>query len=176
MPTTINGTTGVSLVQDNVITSLNQPSGSVIQVANFFTGEVATGTTIIPLDDTIPQNTEGTQFMSLAFTPKKANSILKIECIVNQAASLADSMHVLALFRDSTANAVGVSIAQGVSSAFNVNIKCTAFVSAGAITPTTFYVRTGGNAAGTITFNGRSGARVYGGALASSITITEIVG
>ena len=39
----------------------------------------------------------------------------------------------------------------------------------------TFRVRTGSGAAGTTTFNGQAAARFYGGSLASSITITEVV-
>jgi hypothetical protein len=39
---------------------------------------------------------------------------------------------------------------------------------------TTFKVRAGNSEAGTTTFNGVSGARLYGGVIVSSITITEI--
>ena len=45
------------------------------------TGAVATGTTIIPYDDTIPQITEGTEFMTLAITPISATSKLIIEVV-----------------------------------------------------------------------------------------------
>ena len=44
---------------------------------------------------------------------------------------------------------------------------------AGTTSETTFKVRFGGNASGTMTFNGRLGSRKYGGVFASSITITE---
>lgn len=33
--------------------------GAVLQVVNTHSGAVATGTTVIPNDDTLPQNTEG---------------------------------------------------------------------------------------------------------------------
>ena len=36
-----------------------------LQIVNSQTGAVATGTTTIPFDDTIPQNTEGTEFLSV---------------------------------------------------------------------------------------------------------------
>jgi hypothetical protein len=42
------------------------------------TGAVATGTTQIPIDDTIPQNTEGDQYLSLAITPTNALSTFKV--------------------------------------------------------------------------------------------------
>ena len=40
--------------------------GDMVQRVNTQTGAVATGTTLLPNDDTIPQNTEGTEFMTLA--------------------------------------------------------------------------------------------------------------
>jgi hypothetical protein len=46
---------------------------------------------------------------------------------------------------------------------------------AGAAASTTFNVRAGGDA-GTFTFNGTGAARIYGGALASSLIIIEYMG
>ena len=40
-------------------------SGSVVQTVSYQTGAVATGTTIIPIDDTIPQISEGNEYMTL---------------------------------------------------------------------------------------------------------------
>lgn len=48
-------------------------------------------------------------------------------------------------------------------------------VAGGSGGPTTFKVRCGGTAAGTTTFNGIAGSRVFGGVMPSSITVTEIV-
>ena len=48
-------------------------------------------------------------------------------------------------------------------------------MTAGTISSTTFKLRAGSDGAGTITMNGNGGARKFGGALISSITITEIV-
>ena len=45
----------------------------------------------------------------------------------------------------------------------------------GTTSATTFKVRAGGNSASTITLNGANGGRRLGGALSSSITITEIL-
>lgn len=174
MPTTISGTDGCSQVPAGSIQFDDVSAGMVIQVANYTTGAVATGTTIIPLDDTIPQITEGTQFMSLAFTPKKANSLLRIEVIVNGNSQIASGYYGVALFRDTTANALATSLTYDATANSLQCIPLSCVVSAGAITPTTFYVRAGLNSAGTFTFNGIASARQYGGSLASSITITEI--
>ena len=49
-------------------------------------------------------------------------------------------------------------------------------MTAGTTNQLTFRVRVGCNQSGTVTFNGREGARKYGSRLASSITIFEIQG
>ncbi len=49
---------------------------TVVQVVNTQDGAVATGTTVLPWDDTIPQNTEGDQYMSLSITPTNASNKL----------------------------------------------------------------------------------------------------
>ena len=156
-----------------VVSSTEPMSGMVIQVANFTTGAMATGTALIPADDTIPQNTEGTQFMSLAFTPKRANSKLKVEVII-QCTTNAVTHDTVALFRDAGADAIGASTAVVASSEFNLTIPLIIYVNAVSTASTTFNVRVGSGAAGTTTLNGRASARLFGGSLASSITITEI--
>ena len=173
MPTTINGTTGVSLVQDNVITSLNQPSGSVIQVANYPHTTYQTFSTIIPLDNTIPQNTEGSQYMSATITPKKANSVLKIEIVVNISTFAALDCTV-ALFRDSAVNAIGASYVNAVAANQGRTVPMVVFVNSTAAVSTTFTVRLGGGTATAIYLNGFNAAQLFGGISSSSITITEI--
>lgn len=147
--------------------------GHVIQVANYTTGAMATGTAIIPTDDTIPQITEGTQFMSLAFTAKKANSLLKID-VVSKINPSAVVTVVHALFKDSQANAIGALTNSPVLANTEAGVSFTVFIDAEDTSAHIFTVRCGGNSASTLTFNGVSGARKLGGVFVSSITITEI--
>jgi hypothetical protein len=147
-------------------------SGKVVQVVNVQTGAVATGTAVIPSDDTIPQQTEGTQFMSLAITPTDVNNILIVEVVAML--SPANNVDLSgALFQDATANAVATSI-QGVLNGDMVIDNFRHYMVAGTTSATTFKYRSGGGAGATITFNGQSSARKHGGRLASSITITEL--
>lgn len=172
MPTNISGDTGVSQVQNGAVLFDDMPAGSVIQVANFTTGAMATGTTILPNDDTIPQITEGTQFMSLAFTAKKANSVLRIDICVQISGSINGTLST-AIFKDSAVNSIGVQglyNAAGTPTTYSFSL----FIAAVDTSLHTYTVRCGLPAAGTITFNGYTGARIFGGSLASSITITEI--
>lgn len=153
----------------------NALAGSVVQVVNTQTGAVSTGTTTIPLDDTIPQNTEGDQYMTLAVTPTSATNKLRITVVAVAANDVAGGTLIAALFQDSTANALA-AVSQGFSDANNrgVNLKLEHYMTAGTTSATTFKVRIGCSAAGTTTFNGRNGARLFGGVAASSITIEEI--
>lgn len=151
-------------------------SGSVVQVKNTQTGAVATGTTTIPFDDTIPQNTEGTQFMSLSITPTSATSKLKIDVVLHANVASQDWV-IVALFQDSAANALAAlpfyASANGGGSSSGP-VKFTHYMTAGTTSATTFKVRAGPGLANTLTFNGVGGSRFLGGVIASSITITEI--
>lgn len=149
-------------------------SGKVMQVVNTQTGAVATGTTILPHDDTIPQNTEGDQYMTLAITPTRATNNLKIEVVVHASGSNAASWMSTALFQDAGANALAGSEAFIETATAYVPIVFTHYMAAGTTSATTFKVRAGMSTSGTLTFNGQAIARRLGGVLASSITITEI--
>jgi len=158
----------VSLATDDV------PDGSVVQVVNFQTGTVSTGTTTIPNDDTIPQNGEGDQYMTLAITPKSATNKLKIDVVLILASTTASALGGGALFQDATAGALAASFDCTSSSASQPSTHSfTHWMTSGTASSTTFNVRAGFTA-GTTTFNGLGAGRKYGGALASSITITEI--
>jgi predicted outer membrane repeat protein len=82
----------------------------------------------------------------------------------------------LALFQDSLNNALAAQnqLNSNVNTGGGI-IALTHFMIAGTTSPITFRVRVGGSGGGTILFNGNGASRLYGGALASSITITEIV-
>ena len=150
-------------------------SSTVVQVVNTQTGAVATGTTTIPNDDTIPQNNEGDQYMSLSITPTSATNMLKIDVVIFAANSSVSSIPLqTALFQDSTANALSAVSSIVVNAGTVVNSTLTHYMTAGTTSSTTFKVRIGGSAAGTTTFNGSAGARKYGGVAGSSITISEI--
>ena len=147
--------------------------GKVLQVVNFQTGAVATGTTILPDDDTIPQITEGTEFMTLAITPTNVSNTLIIEVVTLSTTSIGAWL-AAALFQDTAANALAASFGYTPTSTGDVNHTFTHKMTAGTTSATTFRVRVGNDRAGTVTFNGLGGLRKYGGTLASSITITEI--
>ena len=156
--------------------ALSLEGGSpVIQSVSGVTAAAATGTTIIPQDDTIPQQiTEGTEIVTCAITPKSATNKLRIAVVLHASVST-DSRHlVLALFQDSTAGALAAA-SQWMPS--NDKMGCISFVhvmTAGTTSATTFKLRAGPATATTMTVNGSGGARLFGGVLISGIYIQEI--
>lgn len=151
-------------------------SGVVVQVKNLITGAVATGSTVIPLDDTIPQNTEGDEYMTLSITPTSTSNKLKIE-VVAFLTSLAANWLIAALFKDSDANALAAFANYQTVATAGCPVSFTHYMTAPSTSAITFKVRCGrdASAGSTITFNGQSSARKFGGVMASSITISEIV-
>jgi len=149
-------------------------SGGVVQVVNTQTGAAATGTTIMPLDDTIPQKTEGDEYMTLAITPTSATNKLRIDVVGFWSASIAAYI-TIGLFQDSANDALAATTAINGNTTFGgLTIALTYYMTAGTTSATTFKVRAGPSGVLTVTFNGRNGARHLGGVPASSITITEI--
>lgn len=141
------------------------------QIVSSITGAVDTGTTVFPIDDTIPQNTEGDEYLSLAITPKSATSTLNIQVVLNVAGD--GTTMAAAIFQDSTANALAVGYVTPVAVNTTNQIVINYAMTSGTASATTFKVRAGLATGSPLTFNGTSGNRFFGGALASGIIITE---
>lgn len=173
--------TGISITAGNFanlyndgtnIISSEQTRGLIIQEDAVYTGTAASGTGTIPIDNTIPQITEGTQFMSLVFTPKDANSKLIIEaCFVG--ANSVDNNITIALF-DGNSDAIGATSLSPRATALYTN-TVTAELLPGSTAPITFTLRAGGNAAGTTYFNQTSASvSVFNGKASSYIRVMEV--
>jgi hypothetical protein len=147
----------------------------VVQVVNTTNVTKATGTTTIPIDDTIPQITEGDVYMTATITPTNTLNKLRIDVVIFLAASSASQWLIAALFQDATASALAAGFEfSNATAGAAIMVTFTHYMSAGTTSATTFRVRAGGQA-GTMTVNGSGGARLLGGVLTSSITITEII-
>ena len=177
--TTTGGTSATKMtIAANGTVTLATPlpaasGGSVIaQIVNTQVSAVATGSTTMPHDDTIPQNTEGVEYMTLAITPTSATSKLRIDIVATGCYSSVNQI-TYALFQDSTADALAATgqMNDNLNWQYTTNLVHT--MTSGTTSATTFKLRIGGTTGGTYTFNGKSAARKYGGVSASSITITE---
>jgi hypothetical protein len=152
-------------------------AGAVLQVVNADLNTFLSTTSTFPLDDTIPQNTEGAEILTCAITPTSATSKLIIDVVMNVANNVATDISIIALFQDSTANALRASWSRTIAANNPVSAMVIKhYMTSGTTSATTFKVRGGGSTgnAGTFQINGGSGTRYLGGSLISSITITEI--
>lgn len=160
-------------IADSAVTSAKVAAGAAVQVAYTASSAVATGTTLIPIDNTIPQITEGNEYMTLAITPKSSTNILVIQATISVSSSAAATWLVGALFQDATTNALAAMPVYQPTAQGGVCIIITHTMVAGTTSSTTFRVRAGANNAGTTSFNGTNGAQVFSTATKSSIVITE---
>lgn len=140
------------------------------------TGAVATGTATIPHDDTIPQSTEGNEYMSLAITPTSPANLLLVESYAALITNSVVGRMAGAIFQDSNADALAAAQVRIETANTNWPLYVSKLVRAGTTSSTTFKTRYGNSAAGTTTFNGVSGGRIYGGTAASFMRITELMG
>ena len=151
----------------------NLPSGGkVLQIVNYQTATVNTGTTTIPNASAEVTITMGNQYMTLAITPTSATSKLRIDFVVHSSPS-SGAVVTGALFQDSTTNALaanGFYMPTGTGTGVLSN---TYHMVSGTTSATTFRVRVGMSSSGTLSFNGANGGTRFGSAVKSSITITE---
>ena len=153
-----------------------QQTGKIVQVKKYTLGTVVSSTTVGSLpDNSIPQISEGYEVMTLAITPTSTTTRLFI--LVNMAGGGGSAGYQsLALFQDSTANALASACNQNFASGKS-NTTCFFHdMVSGTTSETTFKVRFGTESgSGTSYFNGDPsvGGQIHGGVLGSGIFILE---
>ena len=149
--------------------------GKVLQSVNVLSGALITATSnLFPEDDTIPQNTEGDEVMTLAITPVSATS--KLHIFVNAFGShSASPRQGIALFVDSDADAISFSDSASGGATTMMGVSLNYVVTSGSTSARTYKLRMAGMASsGTLSFNGQAGGRMFGTVTKSSMIITEI--
>jgi len=144
----------------------------VVQVVNTTDNAYSTTTSVIPWDNTIPQNTEGAEVITASITPKDSSNLLKIEVNFPCISTSITNIFSAALFKDSDAGAIQVGVSSENSGNYPQNLHMQYNQVAGTTSTTTFKVRVGVDS-GTGYLNGNTSARTFGGAAHYSITITE---
>lgn len=158
-----------------ILVSRRYGRGSILQTARTDTGAVATGTTAIPGDNTIPQSGEGDQYMSLAITPKRASSHLHIQAQAILTNSNANVLVAAALFQDAIADALAAA-GETIPTAGHIRaLTLDWWMLAGSTAAITFKLRGGASTGATTTFNGTGGVQIFGGVFNSFIQIDEVV-
>lgn len=120
--------------------------------------------TVIPFDDTIPQNTEGDQLFSGTYTPVSLTSEIYVEFWGMFGVGGAAAVLIAALFQDNGADAVSV-VAQYVAGTVVCPLDLMYRFSPASLDPITFSIRFGPSTnVGTSSYlNGNSAGRLFGG-------------
>lgn len=158
----------------NVVVNPKHRPGDEVQVQRTQTGAVATGTTAMVNDDSIPQSGEGDQYMSQAITPTSASNVLLSDVVINLSNSAVANL-IAALFQDSVANALAATFGSTNGAGGFGSLSLRHGMLAATTSATTLKVRGGGTTGATTTFNGLASGRYFGGVMASSLTIREIM-
>jgi hypothetical protein len=148
--------------------------GESVQPVRTALGTSTTATTTVPLDDTIPQITEGDQIMTRDIVPTAAQNVLQVRANVQVAPSAA--VHIIvALFQDAVANALAVADHMPTAGNDGTMLPLEYWMLAGTVATITFRIRVGPHSAGTITVNGLGGSQLMGGVFASFLAAEEIM-
>lgn len=153
------------------------PAGTVVQVVQANVTSVVTCNSSIPIDNTIPQNTEGVEVVTATITPKSTTNKLLIMFSAMGSVSSASLGGNAALFQDSTANALAAGGGGDPrDSGIPFSTVLMHYMAAGTTSATTFKIRCGvTNGAGSFYINGNgSGTRLYGGVDSCQLIIMEI--
>ncbi|OAE01852.1 hypothetical protein [Arthrobacter sp. OY3WO11] len=171
VPNQADGTM-VTTTDSKSVSATMLANGIPVQVVDSSTVAVASGATAVPNDDTIPQITEGTEFLTVSITPKSAANKLVIQVATFMATATVANINA-GLFQDAITNAICATSSAAVAANAMVPVVLTHTMTAGTTSPITFRFRAGNGAGSTVTLNGDSGARKFGGVLRSSIVVTE---
>ena len=150
-------------------------SGKVLQVVTAVASNVTT-TVTIPFDDTIPQNTEGAELLTLAFTPLSATSTLHFSAHTTGRINATTRSITLALFVDTTADALRCGFTtMPLSGGTAGNVILGHSVASASTSARTYKLRFGADASGTLLNHLAAVDGDQGGTLdGSRLTITEV--
>jgi len=167
---------GLTLSGAELSSSATAATGSVINSVSslFTTGGVGYATTI-PLDDTIPQITEGTEIQTVSITASNAANKIRLRWRVQLTTTASPGSVIFALFKDSTANAIAAGYVTVPASDYGQSVMLETEVSAGDTSAHTYRARLGPNV-GTAYLNGSTSSRMFGGASACILVSEEIKG
>lgn len=171
---------GITSTGESLVTAASASAGrtalgfdqAIVQIVDSGSTTASTGTTIMPGDDTLPQNTEGDQYLTTSITPSSSTNRLLIEVVAHSSHSVTDVVVSGGLFKDSVASAICAGL-HYTNSAKILPLILRHDMEAGTTDPITFNFRMGGSVAGTTYFNRNITGRLLGGAVRSSIRITE---
>lgn len=151
--------------------------GDVVQTTRNTITTLVTGSTVIPVDNTIPQNTEGFSILDATpITPTAAANRIRIRANTFGADTVVGQV-TIALFRDAVANALA---ATGIGHSAGANYVVAGSIEFMEIAPSTsavtYKLRGGPEGANTTYFNSGTATVLYGGVAMTQIIVEELMG
>ena len=147
------------------------PAGTVVQRTHTSLASVVTVAADIPVDDTPPQSSEGTQVLTHNHTPLASGNQLLVRVVLLLSTAGGSPSAVLALFKDSETSARAVAVVDGP---VLTTVTLEYVMTAGTTSAISFKVRAG-NGGGTVYVNGdNSGTRLFNTLSKSTITVEEL--
>ena len=152
--------------------------GTRVQLVPDYRRVTANGTTLMPGSTAIPAITGGTGFFSAAITPTSKANVLEHDAVAMFSSNGGNDYVTMALFQDSTTDAIAASIDGVASVTGSTNTFLRHRMQSNTLVSTTFSVRAGTAGAATTRLNWSvgSGAQAFGGVASSLYTVTEIMG
>ena len=176
---TTAGTWAVAITSLVIIGPKTPITGDLIKETIDVDAALATGTAVIPMDDTIPDpNTaEGDQYLNTgAVNYTSASNVFEVEAQANFASSVAsDGFAGYLVWANAGATLAAQVVSGNVVAAGDqvmFNAKLVMQGNDQGVVNAVLYV--GSGAAGTTTFNGRAGGRLYGGIMSGRLSLKEI--
>ena len=146
--------------------------GDIVQRVRTAATSLSSQAGLIPRDDTIPQITEGSEYMSRVVAASSAANIMHYVASGIWAVDTNDNP-TLALFRNGVSDALAAT-GESPGGINNVTtLSAEAYTVAATTSAITFSARAGGTS-GSLTFNGLLGSRLYGGVSGSYNMVEEI--
>lgn len=168
------GTYGIAPTRAQTF-SLGVPlPGIAFQPQTDFASGVTSTATVMPYDNTIPQNTEGGQFLAPTITPSSAANVLLHQVDAQLATSTGGNV-CGALFQDTTVNAFAANADEPDTGNADGKFVMTVYTIAGSSSAIAFKFRAGPATANTLYQNANaSGTPIFGGVSQSVYSVTEI--
>lgn len=148
-------------------------AGSVVKSSYTEYTSNADITAQIPYDDTIPQSGEGTQIISVSFTPTSATNKLRIRFKGVFSVS-ASGTAIAAIFGGAAADAIAATAQHAAQDNVGYPLVVEHEETSGTASAKTFAVRVGPASAITVRMNGTASARRLGGVGKATLVIEEI--
>ena len=159
-----------------VLEFVNSP-GRVIQVVTKTSNTKAETTLQIPYDGSLPQITEGKEYMNVSFTPQFANSKILIDISIPIIDS-SGNYFMVALFKDNQSNAFASCIETLYTTTYTSHIHFTAELNAGNTNPQTYKLRYGvsqlGGTAYILKSPASNGPNLHGSMPMAIFKVTEV--